>query len=430
MEIVRKPLSALQLDPRNAREHGEGNLSAIEASLGRFQQVEPLIVQRGTNKVIGGNGRLVVMQRLGWTECDVVEVDLDDRAATALGLALNQSASLATWNQDTLAQLLADLQAEGELLGTGFSDSDVDQLLRELELDQLAEIEDPGELEPPAVPTTKLGDLWLLDQHRLLCGDSTRDEDVARLMNGEIAHLLSSDPPYLISYTGENHPAAHHKRAGRTASPGKEVGNKGWDQYHDPEASVEFFAAYLRVALKHCVERVACYQWHASRRVALVEKAWELNGLLVHQTLQWVKTRGVLTYSHFLWRSEPCLYGWVEGKQPDKDRRPPPSETNVWEIGQPDEGGRGIHPTCKPLEVFERPISYHTKPGEICLEPFSGSGSQLIAAHKLNRRCYAMELAPGFVDAAVLRWERATNKQARLEGSGKTFAQVATERSS
>ena len=139
----------------------------------------------------------------------------------------------------------------------------------------------------------------------------------------------------------------------------------------------------------------------------------------------WAKSRGVLTRSHYLWKHEPCFYGWRRGMQPEKDRRPPNSETTVWEIaGEQD----GIHPTQKPLAIFERPIEWHTRPGEVVLEPFSGSGTQIIAAEKLARRCRAVELSPAFVDVAVKRWEQATDQQAVLDGDGRSFAEVSDER--
>ena len=141
----------------------------------------------------------------------------------------------------------------------------------------------------------------------------------------------------------------------------------------------------------------------------------------------WVKARGVLTRSHFLWQHEPCFYGWPKGSMPDKDRRPPPSERTVWEIDQAGEQD-GIHPTQKPTAIFEKPIQFHTRPGEVVLEPFSGSGTQLIAAERLGRRCFALELSPAFGDVAVRRWEQATGKEATLEGSGETFAAVRAER--
>jgi DNA modification methylase len=428
MEIVRRPLDSIIPDPLNARAHPEVNLDAIVGSLARFGQAEPLVVQKCSSRLIAGHGRLMAMRKLRWTECDVVELDVDDRTAKALGIALNRTAELATWDEKVLATLLAELKEDGDLEGIGFSDADVDQLLADLALNEPREVADPGEQEPPENPATRLGDLWILGDHRLLCGDSTKPEDMQRLMGTDVAMLCASDPPYLVDYDGTNHPAEHHAKAGREAGEGKLLGNKHWDAYVDPKTSVAFFADYLRIALAHCDERAPVYQWHATRRQALVEQAWEMNGLLVHQTIIWSKSRGVLTRSHFLWKHEPCFYGWRKGMQPEKDRRPPPSETTIWEIDQTGQDATGLHPTMKALAIFERPISWHTRPGEVVLEPFSGSGTQIIATEKLARRCRAMELSPPFVDAAVLRWQKATGKKAILDGDGRSFDRIAAER--
>jgi DNA modification methylase len=245
---------------------------------------------------------------------------------------------------------------------------------------------------------------------------------VALLMDGKKAQILCTDPPYLVSYTGENHPQSYANRP--------ETANKSWDDYKDPTTGLAFFDAFLRIALEHVVPDAAIYQWHAVRRQSLVEQAWEQNGLLAHQTIIWVKARPVLTRSMFMWQHEPCFFGWVQGNMPPKDRRPPPNASNVWQIDQVAHAGdeRPDHPTPKPLEIFSRPLEYHTRPGEIALEPFSGSGAQIIAAEKLSRRCYAMEISPAFVDVAVLRWEKATGKQATLEATNATFANVARDR--
>jgi DNA modification methylase len=412
LTIRRVALSDLHPDPANVRSHDERNLDAIAASLRQFGQAEPLVVQSGSGRVIGGNGRLTAMKALNWTECDVVELDLDDTQATALGIALNRTAELAEWDEGALAQILASLQTDEAFASLGFNEREVDELLRDAGLAMPSLVEDPGEQEPPTEPVTRRGDLWLLGGHRLLCGDSTSPEDVARLMAGETAVLLATDPPYLVDYQGGNHPQSWANKP--------DVKDKHWDDYVDPGSGVKFFTDYLRCALAHCTERVPVYQWHASRRQAMVEEAWKANGLLVHQTLIWVKARPVLTRSHFMWQYEPCFYGWIEGNCPDSERRPPPSERNVWEIDQVGQQD-GIHPTQKPLEIFERPLRFHTNPGEVCLEPFSGSGTQLVAAERLGRRCFAMELSPAFVDAALLRWQTASGKTATLEGSGETF---------
>ena len=151
----------------------------------------------------------------------------------------------------------------------------------------------------------------------------------------------------------------------------------------------------------------AVYQWHAHRRQTLVERAWAAVGLLMHQQIIWAKPSGVLTRSHYLWQHEPCFYGWVQGKAPK--RKPPPNATTVWLVGREQDH---LHPTQKPVELFLRPISYHTQPGDLVYEPFSGSGTQLIAAEQLGRRCYALEQAPAYVQVAIERWEALTGRKA------------------
>ena len=406
LPVRRVPLDSLHLDPANARTHGQQNLDAIEASLARFGQVEPLVVHARTGRVIGGNGRLVAMKKLGWTECDAVQLDVDEITATALGIALNRTSELAEWDSEALGSLLQGLREEGALDGVGFDEAAIDELLAELaEIDGPNEIDDPGPEEPPENPVSRPGDLWLLGDHRLLCGDSTRAEDLARLMGDTQAALLATDPPYLVDYQGE-----------------------GWDGFEGDDEGVAFYRRFLEACLAHCREDAAAYQWHAHRRQALVQRSWEEAGLLVHQQIIWAKAHGTLGRSHYMWAHEPAFYGWRQGKMPAKARRPEPSCTTVWQIDQVGQHDTD-HPTQKPVELFARPIQYHTLPGEVCLEPFSGSGTQIIAAEKLGRWCRAMEVAPAFVDVSVRRWQGATGKQATLDGDERTFAETAEERS-
>ena len=265
--------------------------------------------------------------------------------------------------------------------------------------------------EPPAEPVTRPGDLWLLGDHRLLCGDATDGDDVARLMDGKRAVLMATDPPYLVDYDGGNHPQtwANGGKAGKDPT-------RHWDAYTDHEHSVAFYESYLTVALEHALAtRPVVYQWFGAMRAPIVFEAWERVGLLAHQTLIWVKSRVVLTHSHYMWDYEPCLYGWLKGRQPK--RKPPAEARAVWAIDSiVEDGAGGVHPTMKPLECFRRPIAYHTTPGELIYEPFAGSGTALIAAQQLGRVCYAMELSPAFCDVIVARWERFTGQKAVRHG--------------
>jgi DNA modification methylase len=413
------PTGRLHLNPSNPR-HNDPAVPHVAASLQRFGWQQP-VVARPSGEVIAGNTRLKAARQLGHERVPVVWFAGSDLDAAAYGVADNRVHEFSTWDESALGEILSVLRAEDAIEGIGYSSGEIDDLLARLDA-QLGipkELDDPGPQEPPTRPVTRPGDLWLLDKHRLLCGDSTQQGDVERLMAGQKAHLCASDPPYLVDYDGTGHPQSRYNRP--------ETRDKHWDQYKDPQSSVAFFHGYLTLALANCIGEVPVYQWHATRRQALVEEAWHAVGLLVHQTVIWVKSRAVLTRSMLMWKHEPCFFGWPQGFMPPKDRRPPHNETTVWEVDQIGQQ-EGIHPTQKPTLLFERPILWHTKPGEICYEPFAGSATQIIAAEKLGRRCYAMEQAPGFVDASLERWQRATGKQAILDGTQQPFDAVRTER--
>lgn len=268
---------------------------------------------------------------------------------------------------------------------------------------------------PPPQPETAFsqpGDLWILGRHRLLCGDSTVVDDVRRVMAGERASLMATDPPYLVDYKGDNHPQSwQNKAAGQ-------VNNKHWDDYNDPAAAAEFFVSFLRIALDEALtERPFVYQWFADMRTDLVWESWKTCGLLQHQQVIWVKARPVLTRRMFMQQHEPCMVGWVKGKRPDLDLFPPQNERSVWQIDQRGESD-GIHPTQKPVEVVRRPIEWHTKPGQRIYEPFSGSGTAIIAAERTGRGCSAIEKSPVFVDVAARRWQEHTGEKPVLERTG------------
>jgi len=415
LTIKRVPVDASHLDPANARAHGPENLDAIVASLSRFGQAEPLVVQKSTGRVIGGNGRLVAMRKLGWTQCDVVEIDIDDMAATALGIALNRTGELAEWDEETLGRLLSELREADALDGVGYSDDDIDSLLAELEDDVPADLDDAGPGEPPEDPVTRPGDLWILGEHRLLCGDSTNALDLGRLMAGETASLMATDPPYCVDYTGDDRP---------------EGSGKDWSHVYR-EVDIADLGEFLDDVFKACLPQLdphaGLYVWHAHLQQPVIAALFERHELLLHQILVWVKPSATYSHSYYRWRHEPCVFGWRRGNKPPHGAG---KLETVWEIDW--EGKARIvgneHPTQKPVRLFEIPMEQHTKRGAIVLEPFSGSGSQLIAAEKLGRRCRAMEISPAFVDVAVRRWETTTGKTATLDGGSRSFSEVSDER--
>ncbi|HMS59583.1 MAG TPA: DNA methyltransferase [Tepidiformaceae bacterium] len=395
------PLAALQPAPWNPRsiksERFENLCASIQSDPDFLWRRPVLAIADGT--IYAGNMRYRAAQHLGLETIPAIIEDIPLQLAKER--ALRDNGSWGQWDEDELASLLAELKEQESDLGLlGFEERDLQKLLDSL--GRAGGLTDPDAIpEVPETPITQRGDLWLLGEHRVLCGDSTDPHDVTIVMNGEKAKLMATDPPYLVNYTGGNHPPSKANRP--------ETRDKDWDAYTDPESGTEFFVKYLQAALPHLVDRAPIYQWHASNRQPLVDAAWRRAGLLPHQVLIWVKTRGVLTRSHFMWQHEPCMYGWVEGRMPQL--KPPPSETTVWHVDQKGEQD-GIHPTQKPVELFRRPLKFHTKPGELCFEPFLGSGTCLIAAEELGRRCYGIDQAPEYVDVVVKRWEQFTGNTA------------------
>ena len=404
LTVVQVPIDELRPDAANPRRISDAQLEALTRSLKEYGFVQPVLARREDKTVIGGHQRLTAARRLGYKTVPVTYLDVTLEQARLLNLGLNKISG--DWDNELLARLLADLNATPDLdmSLSGFEADELQKLLRSLNArdkkDRIESFDLDAALEAArAAPRAQRGEIWALGDHRIMCGDSTDTADVERLFAGEQASLLATDPPYLVDYDSAGHPASKTNSA-RTR-------NKTWDDYHDPETSSEFFKKFISVALPHLKPKTAIYQWHATLRQHLVMKAWEEVGLHLHQTIIWLKPHGVLTRSHYMWCHEPCFYGWVEGQQPS--RKPPANARTVWEIGGENDN---IHPTQKPLEVFTRPIEYHTDYGDICYEPFSGSGTQIIAAEKLSRRCFAMEQEPHYVDVAILRWEAFTGEKA------------------
>lgn len=389
--------------PQNPR---RGNLEVIAESIETNGFFGAIVVHEATKHILVGNHRWQAAKDAGLRSLPALVVDCDEATATRILLADNRTAEFATWAHDDLIALLQDLAGtDGGLIGSGFDDAELARLVS-----FWARPGDPDEVpEPPAVARTKPGDLWILGGHRLLCGDSTSADDLARLMAGETARLLATDPPYLVDYDGSNHPQAVANKS--------MTKNKQWDSYKDP-SNDDFFGRFLAACLPHVAHDAPIYQWHADARRTLVEIAWIEHGLFVHQCVIWAKNNPILTRSHFMWQTESCLYGWRKGHQPPKGRRPPVNAPNLWTIdGIGHANSR--HPTEKPVKLFTDPLTWHLRQGDIALEPFSGSGTQIAAAEVTGRRCFAMEQQPVYVDVACLRWQQLTGERPVLERTGK-----------
>ncbi|WP_232816547.1 site-specific DNA-methyltransferase [Paracoccus zhejiangensis] len=402
---------------RNARTHSDAQVAEIAGSIREFGFVNPvLIAEDGT--LIAGHGRVLAARLLGLPTVPAITLTgLSDSQRRALVLADNRIALNAGWDESLLALELGDLKEAGFDLGImGFEDGELDRLLAGA-VDEDSSSTPPVIIpEPPLNPASRTGDLWILGDHRLLCGDSTSHDDVRRLMNGERAVLFATDPPYLVDYDGSNHPTR----------------NKDWSTsygttWDDSSQGAELYDGFIAAAVAEAItENAAWYCWHASRRQAMLEACWEKAGAFVHQQIIWVKDRGVLTRSHYLWKHEPCFMGWRRPNRPPKvaDQTLP----STWEMPSFARDERPDHPTPKPLDAFGIPMRQHVARGGLCYEPFSGSGSQIMAGEANGRRVFAMEISPAYVDVAVERWQAETGRDVILDGDGRTFTELKAKR--
>lgn len=307
-----------------------------------------------------------------------------------------------------------------DLAFTGFDAADLAELTGEQDLGVVQdEIPKPTEA---AAAVSRAGELWQLGSHRLLVGDCTVEADVLRVMDGQRAALVATDPPYLVGYDGTNHPQSFTGGENRDWS---DTYGTSWDD-NDPKSPL--YRLFIELGVKHAgAPDAAWYIWHASRRQAMLEEAMQSAGLLVHCQIIWAKNRPVLTRTWYMWQHEPCLMGWVQGNKPPK--RGGESQSTVWNIDTiPNGEERPEHPTPKPLEVYAIPIQQHTLPGELLYEPFAGSGTAIIAAEQLGRRCCSIEKQPVYVDVCIRRWQKLTGQAARLAGDGRTFDEISQER--
>lgn len=422
MNIKTMPIASLRpaaYNPRKELKPGDAEFERIRRSIKEFGLVEPLVWNKKTGNLVGGHQRLAVLKHEGVKEVEVTIVELTEGREKALNAALNKIGG--AWDEDKLRTLLESMTDIDRTL-TGFDDTEMAKLTGYKGAEGLTAPDDA----PPAakVTTAKDGDLWILGEHRLLCGDSTKPATYERLMQGEKAALVATDPPYLVDYNGD--------RPGDKGKNSKWKDTK-WDSSLDPQ---KFFNDFVAALLPHAKENAAWYVWHASANAHLVRAAMIANGILVHQQIIWKKPAAVFGYSFFPWQHEPAWlgwahdpawFGWKQGNKPPRDGDYTHALTTVWELDY-DGKNRNTnqdHATAKPVEVFAIPQRKHTQRGEVVLEPFSGSGSQIIAGERLGRRVYAIEMSPQFVDFAIQRWMKFTGKEAKLDGCEDTWSKIA-----
>ncbi len=397
--VERVPLDQLHPDPANAKLHDQRNIDVIAGSLQEHGQYIPLIAQTSTGRILKGNGTYAAMKQIGWTEADVVWFDCDDLQATRLALVDNRSSELGEWDEKTL---LALLEQAGDIGSLGWNQDEFGILLDSVEIPiEGNDAQDPGPQEDKASELqvkwqTALGQLWLIPSksmpgrcHRLLIGDSTKADDARRLMAGEKAALFSTDPPYLVDYTGDDRP---HQ-------------GKDWSNLYR-EVTIEDKDQFLRTVFTvwsyHLVDNAAWFIWHASSTQGLFERALDECDVHVHEQIIWVKPKATQSFSVYAFQHEPCFFGWRTGHKPyTVDGFFSSHENGHTTVWCADWEGKlasvgNAHPTQKPVALFAIPMRNHTRPGDVCAEPFAGSGSQFVAGEQLGRLVYGCELEPCF----------------------------------
>jgi DNA modification methylase len=402
------PIDKLLPYVRNARQHSDEQIAQIAASIAEFGFVNPILT--GADGVlVAGHGRLAAARKLGLPTVPVVVLDhLTPTQRRALVLADNRLAELATWDDALLRIELEALQDDGfDLDLTGFDADALAELLADEEPQIEGRTEDDAIPEMPEEPVSKPGDVWRLGPHRLVCGDATTAEAYARLFpDGERADMVFTDPPYNVNYAN----SAKDKLRGKHRPILNDALGEGF---------YDFLFDALALIMAHT--RGAIYVAMSSSELDTLQAAFRAAGGHWSTFIIWAKNTFTLGRSDYQRQYEPILYGWPEGATRhwcgDRD------QGDVWQIKKP--AKNDLHPTMKPVDLVERAIRNSSRPGDVVLDPFGGSGTTLIAAEKAGRVARLIELDPKYADVIVRRWQDFTGQQATREADGVVFDQAA-----
>lgn len=409
-------LNPASYNPRVDLQPGDKEYQKIKRSIEKFGCVEPIVVNKDMT-IIGGHQRLKVLKDLGYKKIECVILDITKSEEKALNIALNKITGL--WDEDKLEELLLDLKKnEFNLIDTGFDEDEINDIFSEYENDVEEDNFDLREtLSEIEEPISKLGDMYKLGNHILMCGDSTQKEQVMRLMNNQEADLLLTDPPYNIDISN---------------SKGMKIQNDNLEK----ESFIKFLTDCFSNAKEYLKEGAVFYIWYADTSAFEFFTALSNIGLQVRENLVWVKNKFILSRQDYHWRHEPCLYGWKEGKAHyyvnnrkqstiidqsvdldlmsiDEIKEYVQSlidDSTIFYENKPEKDD--LHPTMKPIKLMGKMIKNSSLPNQLVLDLFGGSGSTLIACEQLQRKCFMMEYDPKYCDVIIKRWEDFTGKKA------------------
>lgn len=378
-KIQTERLIPADYNPRKDLKPGDPEYEKLKRSLEEFGYVEPVIWNKTTSHVVGGHQRLKVLLDMGITEVECVVVEMDAEKEKALNVALNKISG--DWDKDKLALLIADLQgADFDVSLTGFDPSEIDDLFKDSLKDGIKDdnFDVDAELQKPAF--TKPGDVWQLGRHRLVCGDSTKADTFTALMDGKLANLVVTDPPYNVNYEGA---------AGKIKNDN--MGN---------EAFYDFLLAAFTNTEAAMAQDASIYVFHADTEGLNFRKSFSDAGFQLSGCCIWKKPSLVLGRSPYQWQHEPVLFGWKKKGKHNwyTDRK----QTTIWEFEKPKKNAD--HPTMKPIALLAYPIMNSSLTNCIVLDPFGGSGSTLIACEQSDRICFTIELDEKYCDVIVKRY--------------------------
>jgi DNA modification methylase len=406
-EIETWPIARLRPYARNAKMHGDDQVAKIAASMAKFGWTVPCMVA-DDGELIAGHGRVLAATMLGLSEVPVIRLGhLDEAERRAYRIADNKLTEMGDWDEAALREEIAGLLAEDfDLTLLGIADEDLDALLQDPDIGGGESEGEDDVPEAPVDPVSRPGDLWLLGNHRLLCGDATVATDVERVLSGTQPLLMVTDPPYGVQYDPawrNQAGAAKTKRTGKVLNDDRADWREAWDLFPGDVS----------------------YVWHGALHATTVAESLESAGFNVRSQIIWAKDRLVLSRGDYHWQHEPC---WYAVKKTGKghwagDRK----QTTLWHIANKDQDANTVHGTQKPVECMRRPILNNSSPGQAVYEPFMGSGTTLIAAETTGRVCLGIELNPTYVDVAVERWQQFTGQNATLDGTDQTFADQTTK---
>ena len=398
LEVHEMAVADLVPYANNAKKHPREQIDQIAESITEFGNCDPIAVwhnEAGEAEIVEGHGRVMALKKLGIETAPVIYLDhLTDEQRRVYTHVHNQTTLSSGFDEQALIEDMDNLNADWEALGFG-------EFLPDLEEEQAEDADMPEEIECRC----HRGDVWVLGAHRVKCGSSTDPEDMADLLQGGVADLIVTDPPYNVALGQHNRPSEAKQLHRRT--DGLVIANDSWDS---DEGFIEFLHSAFQLGMDALKPGGVFYIWYASTQSANFLEACKRTGMRVRELLVWVKNVFTLGRQDYQWRHEPCLYGWKDGASHHwySDRK----QSTVLEFDKP--SANAEHPTMKPIPLIAYQIQNSSAEGDLVLDMFGGSGTTLMACEQLGRRCMTMELDPHYCDVIIARWEELTGKKAVL----------------